>query len=528
MFDTIFTGGSVIDGTGACAFEADIGVVGDRITAIGALGGAARQRTVDAQGLTVAPGFIDIHTHSDFTLLVDGRADSQVCQGVTTEVIGQCGYSGAPLAVSADASAMLGYVEGAVDIRWRSFGEYLDRLEEAAPAVNVAAFVGHGAIHRAARAQAEAGRGDGDTQAMVKLAEQAFDDGAIGMSTGLEYWPGNTAPQEEIAAMSAVAARRGGLYASHVRNRDIHYDLGFTEAIATARQTGSRLQISHIQPKFGAPMHAMQHTLELLYRARREGVDVAFDIIPHDWSHTCMVSILPPWAREGGTPAMLERLGNVEMRTRMKANPHPIWRLVTARRWDDIVLLSSVANPKLVGLSFARIGVLRNVDPYDAVLDLLREEGEGAPSMIWTSRSFNDADVCMCLREPDCTVMSDTLALSQRGPLQGTIGSLSGYGWTARLLGHYVRQRDVLSLPDAIRRITYQPAQRLGLQDRGRLVPGAFADLVVINPGAVDDQSSFLEPLRHPVGYQHVMVNGALVVSDGIRNDARPGRVLRR
>ncbi|AEG93825.1 N-acyl-D-amino-acid deacylase family protein [Ramlibacter tataouinensis] len=528
MFDTLFIGGSVIDGTGAPAFEADVGIVGDRIAAIGMLGGAAAGERIDARGLTVAPGFVDIHTHSDFTLLVDGRADSQVCQGVTTEVIGQCGFSCAPLASSADAGAVLGYVEDAVDIRWRSFGEYLDRLQQAAPAVNVAAFVGHGALHRAAVAQAAVpGTGD-QVQAMVRLAEDAFDAGAIGLSTGLEYWPGNTASPEEIAAMSAVAARRGGLYATHVRNRDIHYDLGFTEAVATARQTGARLQISHIQPKFGAPAHAMQHTLELIYRARREGVDVAFDIIPHDWSHTCMVSILPPWAREGGTARTLERLKDPALRRQMKDNPRPIWRLVSAGRWDDIVLLSSAANQDLVGMNFTRIGAQRGTDPYDAVLDLLLEEGEGLPNVMWTSRSFNDADVCMCLREAGCSVMSDTLALSRRGPLKDTIGSLSGYGWTARLLGHYVRDRQVITLPEAIRRLTSQPAQRLGLADRGRLRPGAFADLVVLDPPGVEDRSSVLEPLRHPAGFHHVMVNGRAVVRDGVRNDERPGRVLRR
>lgn len=527
MFDTIIARGNVIDGTAEAAFVADIGIVGERVIAIGDLSAATATLRVDATGLTVAPGFIDIHTHSDFTLLVDGRADSQICQGVTTEVVGQCGVSCAPRPVHGAANQIVGS-SGAGDApRWSTFGEYLDQLQKAGPAVNVAAFVGHGAIHQAVKGDDMSTSTADDIAEMVKLAEQAFDDGAMGFSTGLEYWPGIAAPHEEIAALTAVAARRRGLYATHVRNRDVYYDLGFTEAVATARHAGARLQISHIQPKFGAPAQAMQHTLELLYRAEREGVDVAFDVIPHDWSHTTVAAVLPAWARDGGTAKTIERLKDPAQRERMKNNPKPIWRLVTERRWDDIVLLRSVVNPELVGMTFTEIGKLRGVDPHDAAFDLMIEEGNGLPHLMWTSRSFQDADVCMCLRESKCTVISDTLALSQRGPLKGTIGSLSGYGWTARLLGHYVRDRNVLSLPEAVRRITSQPAVRLGLVDRGRLCAGAFADIVVFDPGQVQDHSSVKAPLLSPSGFVHVLVNGQFAVRDGARNDACPGRVLR-
>ncbi len=527
MFDIVITGAEVLDGTGADAFVADVGVRDGRIAAIGELSAASAADRIDARGRHIAPGFIDIHTHSDFTLIVDGRADSQVCQGVTTEVIGQCGFSCAPMRAGGEGRAFLGYAEAGVDMSWNSFGQYLERLEQARPALNVAAFVGHGAVHGAVKGDDAATSTADDVAAMVRLVEEAFDQGARGFSTGLEYWPGNAAPHEEIAALTAVAARRGGLYATHVRNRDIDYALGFTEALTTARHAGARLQISHIQPKFGAPAHAMHHTLELLYSAEREGVDVGFDVIPHDWSHTTMVSVLPPWAREGGTARTVERLKDSALRQQMKENPKPIWRLVTARRWDDIVLLRSVVNAAFVGLTIAEIGRMRSVDPYDAVLDLLLEEGDGMSLLMWTSRSFSDADVCMCLREARCMVMSDTMALTERGPLKGTIGSLSGYGWTSRLLGHYVRERGVLDLPDAISRITSKPADRLGLKDRGRIRTGAWADLVVFDAGTIEDRSSLLSPLRHPAGIEHVFVNGVSVVLDGKRNDAQPGRVLR-
>ncbi len=519
MFDILIHGGAVIDGSGSAAFGADVGVRGDRIVAVGDLRGASTALKLDARGLTVAPGFIDIHTHSDFTLLVDGSADSQVCQGVTTEVIGQCGFSAAPMAEGGDASQLIGYLDAGVALDWRSLAEYLDRLQAAQPAVNVAAFVGHGAISRAA--------GAGGLARMTRLAEQAFDEGAIGLSTGLEYWPGNEASAHEIDALAAVAARRGGLYATHVRNRDIDCEMGFAEAIRTARRSGAKLQISHIQPKFGAPPGAMLQALEQVHAARHEGIDVAFDVIPHDWSHTVVVASLPAWAREGGTAALLQRLADPAQRERMKTNPRPIWRLVSEKLWQRIVLLRSMANAELVGVDFATIGRLRGVDPHDAMFDLLLEEGEAAPQLMWTSQNFDDADICLCLRDAQCSVMSDTLAVSRRGPLHNTIGSLSGYGWTARLLGHYARDRGVLTLPEAVHRISGRPAQRLGLLDRGRLAEGAFADIVVFDPAAVQDQASIVAPARHPAGFVHVLVNGQAALLGGVRNDQRPGRVLR-
>ena len=519
MFDILIQGGTVIDGSAAPARRADVAISGERVVAMGALHGATAARVLDASGLVVAPGFIDIHTHSDFTLLVDGSADSQVCQGVTTEVIGQCGFSAAPMAAGADASHLIGHVEAGVALDWRSFGQYLDRLQAARPALNVAAFVGHGALRRMVDG--------GDVPGMVRLAEQAFDEGAIGLSTGLEYWPGNEAPETEIEALAAVAARRGALYGTHVRNRDVDCEASFAEAIRTARRSGARLQISHIQPKYGAPPGALAQALQAIERARGEGVDVAFDVIPHDWAHTVVVSVLPAWAREGGTAATLARLQDPVQRERMKHNPRPIWRLVSDGLWQRIVLLRSLAHPELVGIDFDTIGRLRQQDPYDAVLDLLLDEGEGMPQLMWTSRNFEDADICLCLQQAQCSVMSDTLAVSRHGALKDTIGSLSGYGWTARLLGHYTRDRGVLTLPEAVHRITGRPAARLQLRQRGLLKVGHFADVVVFDAAQVQERASIATPAVHPAGFVHVLVNGQLVLQDGQRNGARPGRVLR-
>ena len=529
MLDLVLEGGTIYDGSGGEAYQADIGLAAGKIVEIGELDEMQAAERLDVSGLAVSPGFVDLHTHSDFTLLVNGNAESQVHQGVTTEVVGQCGFSCAPVTCDADIEKTgVGYIHDCIALGWRSFGDYLERLRATPLGVNVAAFVGHGTVQRAVIGDALRPPDPDELGRMRGLIEEAFEQGACGLSTGLEYWPGSLSSIEHLVPLCEVAAKRDALYATHVRNRDIHYDLGFSEAIATARAAGARLQISHIQTKFGAPAYAMDHTLELVAAGQRHGVDIAFDVIPHDWSHTGVAAILPPWAQEGGAKALLDRLSDPQQRERMKRNPKPMWRLVTAGRWDDIILLRSDANPNLVGATFAEIGRDRGVHPYDAVLDLLREEGEGLHHLLWTSRSFSNDDVRLCLQQADCAVISDTQALAPYGALASQIGSLSGYGWAARFLSRYVRDERVIALGDAIRKLTALPAQRLGLRNRGLIEPGYRADITVFDAGEIASHCTVEEPRRYASGIAHVLVNGTPVIRDGQRTEHNPGEVLRR
>jgi N-acyl-D-amino-acid deacylase len=529
VFDVKLSGGELFDGSGADSYGADIGLRDGQIVAIGDLSESAAVEHVELNGLAVCPGFVDLHTHSDFTLLVNGRAESQVHQGVTTEVIGQCGHSCAPVARPGDARrGAIGYSEDShVDMGWQSFGDYLERLEATNLGVNVAAFVGHGAIHRAIMGDELRTPDIDETQTMVELLGEAFDQGAYGFSTGLEYWPGSICAPEHIVPLCEVAARNDRLYATHVRNRDTYYDMGFGEALTTARNAGTRLQISHIQPKYGAPPHAMEHSLEMIHSAGRRGVDVAFDVIPHDWNHTLIKAILPAWAQEGGVKKILERLKDPATRERMKANPKHMWLLVTDERWNDIALLSSDENPDLVGETFADIGRMRNTSPFDAALDLLLEEGEGAGGILWTSHSFNDDDIDLCLEQPECAVISDTLALAPYGALAKHVGSISGYGWAARFLGMYVRERNVLSLAEGVRRMTKLPAERLGLNDRGQLRAGLKADITVFDKTKIQSHCTMKDPRAYASGIAHVLVNGQFAMRDFARTDVDAGAVLR-
>lgn len=527
-FDTILEKGTIYDGTGGPARVADVGIVDGVIDTIGHLAEASCRQRIDIEGRVLSPGFIDLHTHSDFTLIVNGKAESQVHQGVTTEVVGQCGHSVAPLRHRDDiARRAIGYQEGAHGEGWKSFGEYLDALEKKPLGVNVAAFVGHGTIHHAVMGDDLRLPEPEEVDQMAVLVRQSFEEGAMGFSTGLEYWPGNQSSPETIEPLCQVAAEHNRLYATHVRNRDRYYDMGFGEAITTARAAGCRLQISHIQPKYGAPDYAMNHTLEMIHLDQKYGLDVAFDIIPHDWSHTLVMAILPKWALEGGVEKIVDRLSDKKSRERIKANRNPMWMLVADRIWSKVVLLSSQANPDLVGATFEDIGKMRGVDPYDAAFDLLLEEAPAMHRLFWTSNSFKNSDLEMCLQQPECAVISDTKAVAPYGMLENEIGSLSGYGWTSEFLSKFVKEKNTLSLAEGIRRMTSLPAERLGLTTRGLIREGYKADLAVFDLDAVRSTWTIKEPRSYAKGFEHVFVNGVQTVVNGNRTDDNRGTVLR-
>lgn len=528
MLDTIIRGGTVVDGSGQASYRADVGIAGDRIATIGRLDDVQAHTEIDATGDIVSPGFIDIHTHSDFTLLVNGKAESQVHQGVTFEAIGNCGHSCAP--VIGDPDMLKPLIVGhhhCVDITWRSFADYLERLESAPLGVNVAAFVGHGPLRVGVLGGQQRPATQEETRTMEKLLDQSLEEGAIGFTTGLEYSPGSSSRTEEVLALCEVTARRDRIYATHVRNRDFFYEQGIGEALAVARRSGVKTQLSHITPKFGAPPHATEHTLEMIGWTRDSGCDVAFDAIPNEWGPTLLSAVLPPWAFEGGIPSLRQRLSDPSAREEMKRNPLTIWKLVLARKWDQLILFQSNRNPQYVGLSFDKIGELRGVDPHDAILDLLQEEGERIYDATWVGHIVSEADLDLTLRHPDCAVMSDTITLAPYGELANMKFAPSSYGWTAKWLGLYARERGLVGLEEAVRRITALPAQRLGLSDRGHLRVGAHADVTVFSWEDVKDVSSLAEPNLYPIGFRHVLVNGQLALQEGRRTAANGGRVVR-
>lgn len=526
MLDLVIENGLVADGAGNPAFVADVGVRGDKIASVGNLKSARAAERVDAAGLVVSPGFIDIHTHSDFSLLARGGAESQALQGVTFEVVGNCGHSCAPIGKTENPRKLtLGY-ESSIGIDWENFDGYLSRLERGGLGVNAASFVGHCTLRHAVMRGAPRPATDGETDAMRKLLEESLEQGAIGFSTGLEYNPGKAARSEEIAELCKVAGRRGALYATHVRNRDLFYESGFGEALACARVAGARLQISHIVTKFGAPRHAMEHAMEMVSWSKREGLDVAFDMIPHNWSPTMVSAMLPIWAFEGGVKKLLRRLKNPAERDRMRHNPMPIWQLVPAGRWRDILIFNSPRNPDLAGMTLAEIARRRRKrDVTDMLFDLLLEEGDNLMNLTWIGRNFAEADNKTALMESDCAVISDGITVS--GDDRSKIFSPSVCGWAARFLRRYVRDMKLMTLEEGVRRLTGLPAARLGVKNRGIIAKGRFADIAVFSRETLRDRSTVKNPGRHPAGIRHVLVNGQFAVRDGKRTKVNNGRVIR-
>lgn len=524
MFDIVIEKGKVADGEGKPLFAADVGVRGKKIAEIGNLKSASAKRRLDATGMIVAPGFIDMHTHSDFSLLAHGAADSQLLQGVTFEVVGNCGSSCAPVPPRALAAKNLTICrDKRTKIDWKSFAEYLQRLSRANPGVNVASFAGHNTLRQCVMRGEPRPATDDETAQMARLLDECLEQGAIGFTTGLEYNPGKAARAEEVVELCKVAARRSALYATHVRNRDLYYEMAFGEALAAARISGARLQISHVVPKFGAPQHAMRHTLEMIYWSRREGADVACDMIPHNWGPTLVSSVLPLWAFSGGVGQLLRRLADARMREKMRHNPMPIWLLVSSKRWRDIVLYNSGQNPELVGMRMADIAHKRGKkDVMDVIFDLLLEEGENMLNLTWAGRNFAEVDNRAVLVEDSCGVISDGVTTTK--PEQAWSPSVCG--WSARFLQRYVREAKLMTLAEGVRRLTGLPAQRLGLAGRGRIAKRCFADIVVFSYNSLRDRSTLKNPGRAPVGIEHVLVNGKVAVFQRKRTGENAGMVV--
>ncbi len=526
MFDTVVRGGRLVDGEGAAARRADLGITGDRIAAVGDLAGAESRLELDAAGLVTAPGFIDIHSHSDFTLLIDPRAHSQILQGVTTELIGNCGHGCAP--ISGQAEAFIGNIYGYQDllpIDWKSTAEYLARLEEAAPAVNVAALVPNGNLRLAAVDDVSRPATGGETARMVRLLEEGLDAGAFGFSTGLEYPAERGASEQEIIELCRTAARRGGLYATHERNRDLLAVEAVEEGVRAAEETGVRLQMSHIIPRRGGPPDALERSIEAVEQAYNRGLDAAFDAHTRLHGITNLSAVLPSWAVEEGPGRLRRYLSDAAAREGLKQH-RSIISSFGLGGWDRVALFRSGGSPGKTGRSIAEL-TPPDGDPYDTMYDLLLAEGDDPHGALLICRSYDEDMLAAAFSHPLCTTESDATSLCLDGPLAGA-AFLGAYTWAGSFFRTMVRERQELSLEEAVHKLTAQPAGRIGLDDRGRLRPGMKADVTVFDPDEFSDRGTLEDPNRPASGVRHVLVNGAPAVIGGAAAGRRSGRVLRR
>ncbi|MCC7012916.1 MAG: D-aminoacylase [Planctomycetes bacterium] len=518
-FDTVLRGGSVLDGSGAAAFEADIAVRGERIAAIGSFDAASAARVIDARGLCVAPGFVDIHTHSDRTIFEWPGADSRVRQGCTTEVTGNCGSSAAPR----DPRALDEDDQGRAPT-WTDVRSYAAAWEANDAALNHALLVGHGSLRRSVMGDVDRAATEDELALMVRRLELALEQGAIGLSSGLEYVPGIYTPAAELERLARSVAAKGGLYASHMRSEEEHLLDAVRETIDIGRKTGVRVQVSHLKAAGRPNWGSQDAALELLENARAEGLDVLADAYPYTAYSTTLTILLEAWSREGGAEEIAKRLADPAARARMlrEVGPH----VQRDPGGFELVVISSVASPALqecLGKSLAQIAELWSVEPAEAYLRLL----EGARAEVsYVGHGMSAENVERVLAHPLVMIGSDGRSMAPTGSAADDRPHPRSYGTFPRVLGHYCRERKLFDLPTAVRKMTSMPAERARLSDRGRIAPGAFADLVVFDAATVTDVATFDDPQRYPRGILHVLVNGQPVVERGAPTGARPGRWL--
>jgi len=522
MLDLLVRGGTVLDGSGAEPRVTDVAVQNGRIVSVGVLADAVARDVVDAAGLVVAPGFIDIHSHSDYTLLVDPRAVSAIAQGVTLEVIGNCGFGCAPIVNPDTAAANIYGFNNQIRLDWNRVGQYLDRLQQAGPAVNVMTLVPNGQLRRAVLGVADRPATAPELLHMQALLSEGLDDGAYGYSTGLEYPAERGAPDAELVALCKVAARAGGLYATHTRRRDDGAVSAIEEAIRVGEQAGARIQISHLLPRKTSDGEA-ERSLALIDDARARGLDIAFDMHTRLFGTTFLNTVIPPWAQDDP----LGHLESADSCRRMRTFPS----IVASGGWDRVVLLDHPTFGHYARRSIGESAREEGRDGFDLAFEILRAEyrqplAQRKPAMV-IIRAYTPDQQAQVFGHPLCMAGSDATTLAPDGPLAGSVFH-GAYSWAAWYFHFMVHERALLSAAQAVQRLTEVPARTLGLTDRGRIAHGFRADLAVFDATGFQSCATTFDPNRLAQGMRHVWVNGVPTLRDGELTGLRGGQVLRR
>jgi N-acyl-D-amino-acid deacylase len=543
VFDLVIRNSFVIDGAGNPWFRADVGISDGRIAKVGRLDTMEAERVIDAGGLIVSPGFIDIHSHSDLTLLINPRAESKIRQGATTEVIGNCGSSSAP--TNKETVNFLkddwGLEAKEVAWNWSTFGEYLDQVEKQGVALNVASLVGHGTVRIAVMEVDKRSPTAKELEKMKRLVAQSMEGGAFGMSTGLVYLPGCYADTSELIELCKVVAKYGGIYTSHIRGERETIVEALKEAIEIGEKAGVPVQVSHNCPKYGGS-GKLKEMFKIYEEARARGVEVTTDNDAHTDFNPELIYVLPQWAQAGGVKKTIERLKESETRERIKKeikedkSPGPGYcGLVKHGRWDRIFLFHCKKNKELIGKNFEEIAKIKGTaDPFDAYFDLIIEE-EGDASGLFNY--IEEEDIRALLKNRLMMVSTDGEATASYGALGKIQGySPCSYGEYPYILERYVREEKIITLQEAIRKMTSFPAQKLGLKDRGLIREGMWADIVVFDINTIKDRATSRYPYtfplpnyphKYPEGIEYVLVNGQVVLEKGEHKGVLPGKVLR-
>jgi N-acyl-D-amino-acid deacylase len=529
-FDLVITNGHIIDGTGSPWYSGDVGIRDGRIAAIGALSAAPRKQTIDAKGKVVAPGFIDMLGQSETTILVDPRLPSKIYQGITTEITGE-GGSAAPLNDSIIANDRPAYQHYKINPDWRTFTQYFAHLEKQGIGINLASYVGATQVRRMILGDADVQPTPEQLEQMRKLVRDAMHEGAVGVSTSLEYAPAPYAKTAELIALASEASKFGGIYATHMRSEGDNVIESVDEAIRIGREAHIPVEIWHIKVAGKANFGRMPELLGRINQARAEGSDISADTYAYTaWSNS-MSAFVPPWAHDGGDAKMIERLKDPATRARIRKEmetPSKDWD----NEWDEItgpqdVTVTLVQNPELKkfqGKRLSDVAKTLNKDAMDTLFDLLIEDKAFTSVAVF---GMSEPDVVLALQQPWVAVDNDSSGTSPEGVLGEEHPHPRAYGTFPRVLRKYVREEKKLTIEDAIRKFTALPAQRMRLTDRGVLKQGMWADVVVFDPATIRDVATFDDPNHLSDGMEFVMVNGKLVIESGKMTGALPGKVLR-
>jgi N-acyl-D-amino-acid deacylase len=523
-FDLIVRNGLIYDGYGREPVRQDLAIKGDQIVAIGDMSQKSAARTIDASGLAVAPGFIDVHTHSDMTLLVNPKAESKIRQGVTLEICGNCGDSPFPLHdVHSLESITALRNEYRTKISWRDFQGYRQVLERRGCALNVATLIGHGSLRQAVIGSENRAAQKDELEQMKSLIAEYMRAGALGLSTGLEYTPGMFAQTDELIELVRVVAHFDGVYASHMRNEDIRVQEALEEALTIGRSTGARVQISHLKASQKRNWYKTPLLLEAIEQARDQGLDVHADRYPYTAYSTSLRMLFPAWSREGAYGDFVKRIkADDEWK---KIRPFMEDKISALGSWDSILItrLTGASRQSWQGKTIAQLA--EGQDPFDFVRQLMIDE-QGQVGMCGFGMSDQDTEAI--LAAPFTMVGSDGDAVAPYGLLGKGTPHPRFYGTFPRYLGMYVRQKKLLPLTEAIRRVTWLAAAKFHLSRRGALKIGHYADIVIFDADQILDRATFTNPHQYPIGIPYVIVNGVVVIDKGEHTGRLPGRFLER
>lgn len=533
-FDILITHGHIVDGTGSPWYEADIGIRGGRIAAIGRLGNAPALRTIDAHGQIVAPGFIDMLGQSELTMLVDPRVPSKLFQGITTEVTGE-GESIAPLNDAMIAADREEYEHYHLTADWRTLRQYFARLERQGMGINLATYVGATSVRRMILGDADVAPTSAQLEQMKALVADAMRDGAVGLSTSLQYTPAPYAKTGELIALASVAGQYGGIYTTHMRNEDVHVLDAIDEAARIGREAHVPVEIWHLKAAGKPAWGMMPKIVAKIDSYRAAGQDIAADTYAYTAWFNTFSAFIPPWAHDGGDAKLVERLKDPATRARIRQDMLTPGKNSAGEEWDnewqeipgpDAVLIAVVQNPELLplqGKRLSEVATLWHEDAIDALCDILiKDKGFTAVAVF----GMDEPDVRLALQQPWVSVDNDSSGASPEGILGAEHPHPRAYGTFPRILRKYVREEHLLTLPEAIRKFTALPAQRMGFNDRGVLKLGMAADVVVFNPDTIADKATFENPSQYATGMDYVLVNGVPVIAEGKLTGALPGHVL--